>query len=84
MRKGTWLQTFYREGIRPMPESKKSAVEMFVDNVPDGCRLCKNFGTVSCPAFQAALDDFGLDAEELAHVITQVQDGQDLNMCENG
>ncbi len=67
-----------------MSKPQKSAAETFVDEAPSGCKLCKNFGTASCPAFQKAVDDLGITPQELAKTIAKDQDGQDLNACDNG
>lgn len=60
-----------------------SSEKKFLDDADNSCKLCKNFGTKSCPVFNKAVNDDGLDETVLQQEIDSLQDGQDLNECSN-
>ena len=63
--------------------SLKQKALFFVEQSNTDCRQCKNFSSLSCPAFKKAVDEDGINPEHLISAIEEEQKDMKLKSCSN-
>ncbi len=64
--------------------SEEKKAEDFLNNTAkEGCFSCENFGKTSCPAFNMAVKNLGVNAQVLKEKIERAQEGREMRACEN-
>ncbi|MEM6780821.1 MAG: hypothetical protein AAF569_03060 [Pseudomonadota bacterium] len=63
--------------------SDKKRAQFFVEQSTPSCRKCKNFGSFSCPNFQKAINEDGVEPEYLTAAIEEDQKEKILEPCSN-
>mgnify|MGYP001037366178 CR=1 FL=1 len=68
-----------------MPENKtEQKIDDFLKNeAKDSCLSCENFGTKTCPAFNEAVNNKGIDENALKTHIQIAQENKTLIPCVN-